>query len=98
MLLSPNVPPPAGAQLAQLAHRVEDDPFFLAGVLRDYARANGLDAQGLADVLGCAVETLPQLALCRRPAPVTFDHDITTIATRFGIDPRMLAAIAGDAR
>lgn len=98
MTTPPNVPLLVSAHLSRLARRVEDDPFFLASALRDYARDNGIGAQALADRLGCAVETLPQLALCRRPVPATFDHDIATIAARFGIDPRVLTIIVGNTR
>jgi hypothetical protein len=41
----------------------------------------------------CAVEALPRLALCRCPAPTTFDHDVATIAAHFGIDPQVLGVV-----
>ena len=89
---------PSGDNLTQLARRTDDDPFFLGSALAAYKRKMGLDDQGLAAVLGCPVETLPQLALCRRPVSATFDQDVQTIATRFDIDPLILGAIVGDAR
>jgi hypothetical protein len=91
--MSSNLSSPVSAQFTRLARRVEDDPFFLAGVLRVYADAHGLDEQSPAGELGCAIETLPQLALCRRPASATFDQDVATIAARFRVDATVLAAM-----
>ncbi len=76
-----------------LARRVQSDPFFLASALADYARSEGLDEQGLAVVLGCPVETLGPLRLCRRPRPepALFRQDIDRIASRFDVKIDVLA-------
>ena len=55
-------------RLDGLARRVADDRFFLASALADYARSERLDDAGLAGALGCAVDALTTLRLCRRPA------------------------------
>ena len=75
--------------LDQLAARVVADPFFLAPTLAEYARSEQFqdDAQ-LAAALGCRIEDLARLRLCRAPRPDgnDFRSDLTAIATRFGLD------------
>jgi hypothetical protein len=79
--------------LAGLARRVEGDPFFLAHLLAEYARSERLDDPGLAARLGCRVEDLTVLRLCRAPRPdsADFQADVGAIAARFGIAPAKLA-------
>jgi hypothetical protein len=79
--------------LEKLARRVEDDPFFLASALKLYAKSEDLDETMLADVLGCAKESLPLLGLCRAPAeePAQFQKDIDRIVERFQVHPDVLA-------
>ncbi len=77
--------------LKHLANRVEADPYFLAHRLAEYALAQGgLSDVGLAARLGCPVETLVNLRLCRVPRN---DADVLTIARRFGLDPATLAEV-----
>jgi hypothetical protein len=79
--------------LRHLAARVADDPFFLAHSLAEYARSEGLDDAALAARLGCRVEDLPLLRLCRAPRtePGEFRADVATIAERFGLNATLLA-------
>lgn len=81
--------------LNHLANRVAADPLFLANALAEYARSEGLDDNGLAAALGCRLEDLTPLRLCRTPRPETADFrsDVAAIATRFGIDPATLAEV-----
>jgi len=80
-------------RIAHLADRVRADPFFLASALDVYARSEGIGDAALAERLGCEVETLARLALCRRPAAERFLADVEAIAERFGIDATELAAV-----
>lgn len=82
-------------RLDYLARRVGEEHFFLASAFTAYARGNGLDDAGLAQLLGCDVATLIRLRLCRRPAGVSgaFREDVARIADRFGIDGGILAQI-----
>lgn len=82
-------------RLDHLARRVEDDRFFLASALADYARSERLDDVGLARFLGCAVGALTTLRLCRRPAgdAATFRAALAQIAAYGGVDRVALAAI-----
>jgi hypothetical protein len=81
--------------LDHLASRVATDPLFLASVLAEYARSEGLDDGGLATALGCARTDLTRLRLCGTPRsdPEQFRTDIAAIAERFAIDTNTLAAI-----
>src|SRR6266516_2521566 len=79
--------------LDTLAARAAGEPFFLAWLLAAYADSEGLDDAGLAAVLGCPVQELAMLRLCRAPRPEPREgwEDITCIADRFGLDPQRLA-------
>jgi hypothetical protein len=79
--------------LAALAKRAEREPFFLASVLTAYAHSERLDDAGLAAALGCRVEELTMIRLCRAPRTDggEFWEDVTAVAARFGIDPGRLA-------
>ena len=84
-----------GERLVYLARRVEEDRFFLASALAEYARGNDLDNAGLARLLGCPAVMLARLRLCRRPdgsAP-TFRADVARIAAHCGVDGASLAQI-----
>lgn len=81
--------------LAGLAARAAGDPFFLGFALSEYARAEGLTDDRLAAHLGCPVENLTMLRLCRAPRqePVGFRADVERVAGRFGADAGRLAAV-----
>ena len=79
--------------LAHLAERVTEAPDFLACALAEYARSERLDDAALAARLGCSVETLTHLRLCRMPraqAPL-FWQDVEKIAARFSVNAEALA-------
>jgi hypothetical protein len=80
--------------LQHLANRVACDPFFLAHSLAEFARSERLDDVALATRLGCRVEDLALIRLCRAPrtGPPGFRADLATIAARFGLDPAELTA------
>ena len=78
--------------LDHLAARVAADPFFLAHPLAEFARSERLDDPALAAHLGCRVEDLTMLRLCRAPTDsAEFRADVAAVAGRFGIDPTALA-------
>ena len=81
--------------LEALAARVADEPFFLAWLLGAYAYSEDLDDTGLAAALGCPVQELTMLRLCRAPRTDSqeFWDDVTCIAERFGLDPQRLAEV-----
>jgi hypothetical protein len=82
--------------LTHLAQRLADAPDFLASALAEYARSERLDEAGLAALLGCSVETLTHLRLCRMPrtqAPL-FWQDVEQIAQRFAVSAEVVAEVA----
>ena len=82
--------------LTHLAQRVADAPDFLACALAEYARSERLEDAGLAARLGCPVETLTHLRLCRMPrsqAPL-FWQDVEQIAQRFAVSAEVVAEVA----
>ncbi|GAC1463398.1 MAG: hypothetical protein PVS3B3_08970 [Ktedonobacteraceae bacterium] len=81
--------------LIRAAQRALASPFFLAATLQDYQQANQLDNEALANLLGCHVDDLTRLALCRRPISEqqTFTHDIDHLAQRFHLHADQLAEI-----
>jgi hypothetical protein len=81
--------------LESLARRAGRERFFLASVLAAYARTEGLDDAGLAEAVGCPLETLLHLRLCRAPRDDSggFREDIDRISSGFGLDPDRLAAV-----
>jgi hypothetical protein len=81
--------------LIGLAARVANDGFFLAAALAVYARSEGLDDAGLAARLGCTVEQLPLVRLCRAPRSDAQGRreDVAAIAGHLGLDERMLMAV-----
>src|SRR4051812_18939850 len=81
--------------LKELATRARSEPFYLASVLEAYTRGEGLDDAALADALGCRVEDLLMLRLCRAPRGDAegFRADIHCICERFGLGPDRLYRI-----
>src|SRR5215813_11740132 len=61
LLRSAGIVPPRDA----LADRVSSNPLFLASVLAAYQQRHGLDDVALAAVLGCSLDVLTGLRLCR---------------------------------
>jgi hypothetical protein len=86
--------------LEHMARRAEGWPDFLAWALAEYARWEGLDDSALAAKLGCAVEALVPLRLCRLPDddPAGFQRDVDALAAGFGIDGDVLASVVRRAR
>jgi hypothetical protein len=79
--------------LENLALRMENDPFFLACPLRLFAQSKGFDDAQLADWLGCSMETLLPLRLCRAPEGRSsrFLKDIGRIAATYQVGEAELA-------
>lgn len=75
--------------------RAEREPFFLASLLAAFARAEDLDDAGVAAALGCKVEDMLMIRLCRAPRADArgYRDDIDSISGRFGLDPARLAEV-----
>jgi hypothetical protein len=84
--------------LKSVADRLAHNPLFLAAPLARYAGRHALDDAGLAERLGCPVERLTDLRLCRNPhpEPPRFWQDVERIATHFELDAERLAEVIRD--
>lgn len=83
-----------GRRVDALANRAQEDSFFLASALRDYAESEGIDDLALAQRMGCSPRELSAIRLCRRPSSDVpqFSDDVDRIASRFHLDAELLAA------
>ena len=81
--------------LARAARRAGAQPFFLASILQAYQLTNSLDDLAFAELLGCTLNDLPRLGLCRRPIAdaSTFATDIAHLEARFHLNGDQLAAV-----
>ena len=75
------------------ARRSAQDPVSLGYVFEQYQKHEGKSAEELAAMLGCSLEVLDGLSLCRRPEQARFADHLRMIAERFAVDPRRLAAV-----
>ena len=84
-----------GRYLAGLAHRLKDNPDFMAYVLTIYQTQERLDDSALAEHLGTTLDALSRLALCKRPEAVSarFADQVRQIAAYISADPAVLANV-----
>jgi hypothetical protein len=74
------------------AERAVSEPAFFAHVLREYCVMFGLDLRSLATKLGCNIQDMTRLALCRKPdfdAP-KWREDLEKIAHFAHVDSQLL--------
>lgn len=81
--------------LEKLAHRLQEDPFFLACPLQMFAKSTDLGDKELAERLGCSTAALTRLRLCKAPGTGSnpFRQDIERIAAQFQVSTDVLAEI-----
>ncbi|MFE8595441.1 hypothetical protein [Archangium violaceum] len=65
----------------------------LGYVFEKYREYEGKSAEALAEELGCSLETLAWLSLCRRPSEERFAEHLEEIGKRFEVEPHRLAAV-----
>jgi len=83
-------------ELLELAgERATQREFYLASSLRLYQSLRNIDDVALARHLGCDIETLDEVRLCRRPdvESADFRSDVQAIAQRFGVGALPLAKL-----
>jgi hypothetical protein len=83
-------------ELRAAAARLESDSLFMASTLAHYRTELRLNDQQLAKALGCNVEALTSLALCRTPRvedEKLFLSDVQAIAKYAGCDWTELAKV-----
>ncbi len=79
--------------LEHASRQSSEHPWTLGAALDEYCRTEGLSREQLAALLGCSLDSLGWLSLCRRPDPERFAEDITRIAEQFQIEGPKLARI-----
>jgi len=69
--------------LGWLARRASTDAFFLGNAFAEYQAMHGIDDRTLAKMLGCTIQAVARLALCRRPddQAAKFREEVQRIAT-----------------
>lgn len=77
------------------AERAASEPTFFAHVLREYRAMFGLDLRSLATKLGCNIDDVTRLALCRKPdlAAPKWHEDLDKIATYVHVDSQLLLQV-----
>jgi len=79
--------------LQRAGSRSAEHSWALGSVLDEYCRIEAMTVDQVAAFLGCSVDSLGWLALCRKPSREHFAEDISKIAERFHIEGKKLASI-----
>ena len=79
--------------LERAAKRTSERDWTLGSVLDEFGRAERMTHEQVAAFLGCRVETLQWLALCRKPDADAFTENVRRIAERFKVDASKLAQL-----
>lgn len=75
------------------AGRSVEHPWTLGVVFETYCRMEDVARSDLASFLGCSLDSLAWMSLCRRPAADHFGDDLAKICERFNVDASKLAHI-----
>jgi hypothetical protein len=95
--MSDETPVLTAAMLRAAAQRFAESPAFVGYWLEVYREREGLELPALAARLGCSVETVQHLSLCRQPRAEQWADDTAEIAQRYGIEQDRLADLLLDA-
>lgn len=79
--------------IGRAAQRARFEPWTMGGLLSQYCELEGSSHSDLAAELGCNLETLHWLYLCKAPSQARFAEDIGLIAERLGLEISGLVAI-----
>ncbi|PTL82214.1 hypothetical protein [Vitiosangium sp. GDMCC 1.1324] len=79
--------------LKTAVRRSAHEAWMLGHVFEKYREREGRSAEELAAELGCSLEVLQWLSLCRRPEGEKFTEHVFTIAKRFALEPLRLVAV-----
>lgn len=79
--------------LEAAARRSGHEAWTLGHVFARYRDLEERSIEELAADLGCSLEVVHWLSLCRRPARDSFSEDVTAIANRFQVDPQRLGRV-----
>ncbi len=79
--------------LRRMAEQAAADPDLMASLIAHIRQTEGLDADQVATRLGIDRDQMARLALCRRPAGMRFDEQVTQVATYVGMPRENLAGL-----
>ena len=79
--------------LGTAAARSSQETWTLGHALEQYRTKQHLTEEALAEELGCTVETLRWLCLCRRPEGPELEQQLGPIIERFPVSAAKLEAI-----
>ncbi len=79
--------------LETAARRSAYEAWTLGHVFTRYRELEGRSHEDLAKALGCTLEVLHWLSLCRRPTGETFTEQVFVLAKRFEVDPLRLSEV-----
>ena len=79
--------------LERVARRSRSESWTLGHAFERYRELEGRTPEELAKELGCSVQTLHWLSVCRRPEGPDFTEQATAIASRFGVELLPLAKV-----
>lgn len=79
--------------LEAAARRSGHEAWTLGHVFARYRDLEDGSAESLAADLGCSLEVLHWLSLCRRPDGERFSEDVLAIAKRFDVEPHRLVEV-----
>jgi transcriptional regulator with XRE-family HTH domain len=72
--------------LEQAARRSQSETWMLGNTFERYREFEGCSQEELAKELGCTVEVLHWLSLCRHPEGQDFNEQVAAIANRFAVE------------
>lgn len=75
------------------AQRSVQYTWTLGYVFAQYMKYEGKSAEDLATELGCSMDVLDWLSVCRRPAEEHFAEHLRLIEQRYAVNARRLAAV-----
>jgi hypothetical protein len=79
--------------LGHAAERARSESWTLGRLLSRCCELEGISEADVATELGCTLDTLRWIYLCRIPSQSRFSDDVGRVAERFGLEPRRLAAL-----
>ncbi len=79
--------------LEAAARRSTREAWMLGHTFARYRELEGCTPEQLAARLGCSLEVLHWLSLCRRPEGEAFTEQVFTIAKRFAVEPLRLIPV-----
>lgn len=79
--------------LERAARRSQGETWMLGHTFERYQQLEGRSREELAKELGCTLDVLHWMSLCRRPAGQGFDEQVSAIAKRFEVELLLLVQV-----